>query len=463
MRLRAPNVFALLFTILVLVSASTWVLPAGRFDRETRVIGGIERSVLVPGSYRVLAVEERTPQGPAAILQAPIRGFGARWQVIGFILLVGGAFGVLHRTGAILASISWITGRAVGVGRFATIPILMFTFSAGGAIFGMAEETIPFILVTVPLAVALRFDVITGIAIPFVGSQAGFAAAFLNPFTLGVAKGIAGLPVADGQLYRIFCWIVVTSLLSAIVTWHAWTVSRNPARSPTPQLDDEWRQEVSQETDAENRLSVPHLLVLIGFASCMVALALGAVLADWYIVELSALFVFLAVLCGALGRLSPSEIGEAFGSGARDLAPAALLVAFASGILVLAEDGQIIDTLLNAVAESLSGVSPLLATEGMFLAQTGINFFVPSGSGQAALTMPIMAPLADLLGVSREAAVLAFQFGDGFTNMIIPTNPVLMGALVMARLPYGTWFRWMFKIQLVLLVVGMLLLAASPF
>ena len=254
----------------------------------------------------------------------------------------------------------------------------------------------------------------------------------------------------------------MTSLLSAIVTWHAWTVSRNPARSPTPQLDDEWRQQVPQETDAQNRLSVPHLLVLIGFASCMVALALGAILEGWYIVELSALFVFVAVLCGALGRLSPSEIGEAFGSGARDLAPAAVLVAFASGVLVLAEDGQVIDTLLNAVAESLSGVSPLLATEGMFLAQTAINFFVPSGSGQAALTMPIMAPLADLLGVNREAAVLAFQFGDGFTNMIIPTNPVLMGALVMARLPYGTWFRWMIKIQLVLLVVGMLLLAVSP-
>ena len=151
MRLRAPNVFALLFAILVVVGASTWVLPAGRFDRETRVIAGIERTVIVPGSYRVLELEERTPQGPAAILQAPIRGFGAHdaWQVIGFILLVGGAFSVLHRTGAILASISWITSRAGGVGRFAVIPILMFTFSASGAIFGMAEETIPFILVTV--------------------------------------------------------------------------------------------------------------------------------------------------------------------------------------------------------------------------------------------------------------------------------------------------------------------------
>jgi uncharacterized ion transporter superfamily protein YfcC len=171
----------------------------------------------------------------------------------------------------------------------------------------------------------------------------------------------------------------------------------------------------------------------------------------------------MAVLCGLLGRLSPGEIGDAFAQGAKDLAPAAVLIALARGILVVAEDGQIIDPILDATATALEGISPVIASQGMFLVQTAINFFVPSGSGQAALTMPVMAPLADLLRVDREAAVLAFQFGDGFTNMIIPTNPVLMGVLSMARLPYGTWFRWMIKLQLVLLVVGIMLLAVAPF
>jgi uncharacterized ion transporter superfamily protein YfcC len=468
LRLRAPNVFVLLFVILVVVGGLTWVIPGGRFEREVIEVGIGEREIVRPGTFARLPPGEHTPQGPAAILQAPIKGFGAHdaWQVIGFVLLVGGAFGVLHRTGAILAAIAWVTARAGTVGRYAMIPLLMFTFSAGGAIFGMAEETIPFILVTVPLAVALGFDVITGIAIPFVGSQAGFAAAFLNPFTLGIAKGIAGLPMGDGQGYRILCWLLVTAILSAAVTWHAWRVARDRAASPTPELDREWAAEAESGDGGDGetpRLGAAHVAVLVGFVGCMVALALGAVLQGWYIFELAALFVFMAVLCGLLGRLSPGEIGDAFAQGAKDLAPAAVLIALARGILVVAEDGQIIDPILDATATALEGISPVIASQGMFLVQTAINFFVPSGSGQAALTMPVMAPLADLLRVDREAAVLAFQFGDGFTNMIIPTNPVLMGVLSMARLPYGTWFRWMIKLQLVLLVVGIMLLAVAPF
>lgn len=464
-RVRAPNVFVLLFMILVVVAGLTWVIPGGRFERETIKVGIGERVVVRPGTFERLPPGEHTPQGVAAVFQAPIKGFGAHdaWEVVGFVLLVGGAFGVLHRTGAILAAIAWVTARAGTIGRYAMIPLLMFTFSAGGAIFGMAEETIPFILVTVPLAVALGFDVITGIAIPFVGSQAGFAAAFLNPFTLGIAKGIAGLPMGDGQAYRVFCWFAVTSILTAAVTWHAWRVARDRTVSPSPELDGEWASDVDAGDGETPRITASNLAVLLGFLGCMIALALGAVLQGWYIYELAALFVFMAVLCGLLGRLSPSEIGESFAQGAKDLAPAAILIAVARGILVVAEDGQIIDPILHATSSALAGISPVLASQGMFLVQTAINFFVPSGSGQAALTMPVMAPLSDLLHVDREAAVLAFQFGDGFTNMIIPTNPVLMGVLSMARLPYGAWFRWMVKLQLLLLLVGGVLLATAPF
>jgi uncharacterized ion transporter superfamily protein YfcC len=376
--------------------------------------------------------------------------------------MVGGAFGVLQATGALTNVLGWIARRAGNTGRWVMIPLLMFLFSAGGALFGMAEETIPFVLITVPLAVAMRFDVITGIAIPFVGSQAGFATAFLNPFTLGIAKGIAGQPMATGQGYRIICWLVVTTVCTAFVLWHAWRVNRDPRCSPTPELDAEWRESVQTAT-APARLRHADLLVLVGFGASMVMLAVGALRWDWYITEIAGMFLIMGVLCGMLGRLGAGRIADEFVAGAKGLAATALLVAFARGILIVAQDGKIIDTILHGLAGSLEGLGPVWGVEAMFAVQTVINFFVPSGSSQAALTMPIMAPLADLLHIHRENAILAYQFGDGFTNMIIPTNSVLIGVVAMARLPYGTWFKWMFRWQVLLLAVGAVLLLASPF
>ena len=192
-------------------------------------------------------------------------------------------------------------------------------------------------------------------------------------------------------------------------------------------------------------------------------LAVGALQWDWYITELSGLFIGMAVLCGLAGKLRPGQIADAFVEGAKDLVAAAVLVGVARGILVVAEDGRIIDTILHGMAGAVEGLGPLWTTECMFGVQTVINFFVPSGSGQAALTMPVMSPLAQIVGVHQENAILAYQFGDGFTNMIIPTNAVLVGVLSMAKMEYGTWFRWMIKLQLFLFALGMVFLALSPF
>ncbi len=460
MKVRAPNVFVLIASILLIVGGLTWVIPGGEFSREARKTTAGEKQVVVPDSYVATAAVRQTPWD---LLKAPLRGFEDGADVIGFILLVGGAFGILNATGAIMAILMWLTRRMRGKGKLIMIPVLMFAFSLGGALFGMAEETIPFVLVTVPLAVALGFDVITGVAIPFVGSQAGFAAAFLNPFTLGIAKGIAEQPMSEGQGYRIFCWVLVTSIIAAFVTWHAWRVSKDPSRSLTPELDAKWRAEIQSEDASTEELKPTHLLTMVGFVACMGFLAYGALYLDWYIVEISGLFLAMSLICGLSGGLKLGAIADAFVQGAKDLAPAAILVAFARGIIIVAQDGKIIDTMLDSMAGTMSGLGPVLGTEAMFCMQTVINFFVPSGSSQAAMTMPIMTPLADLISVPRENAILAYQFGDGFTNMIIPTNPVVIGALAMAKLEYGTWFRWMIKLQILLFLLGMVLLATSPF
>jgi uncharacterized ion transporter superfamily protein YfcC len=479
MKLKAPNVFVLIGGILLLMGVMTWILPAGEFEREQRSIQvgqsedqTLTREVVIPGTFRLLPPEEANPQDPFELLKSPLKGFEDGAEVIGFILLVGGAFGVLHATGSMMAVLRWVTAHAGETGRIVMIPLVMVLFSAGGALFGMAEETIPFVMVTVPLAVAMRYDVITGIAIPFVGSQAGFAAAFLNPFTLGIAKGIAEQPMGEGQGYRMICWVLVTGICIAMVMWHALRVAKDPAKSPTPELDESWRASLLQEAAAGGDdtsgmggvgLRTTDVFVLFGFLGSMVALGVGALYYDWYVPEISAMFLAMALICGLLGRLSLGKIADAFVAGAKDLASTALLVAFARAIVIVARDGKIIDTLLNGLAGSLEGLGPLWGTECMFAVQTFINFFVVSGSGQAALTMPVMVPLADLLEIHRENAILAYQFGDGFTNMIVPTNPVLIGVISVARLSYGTWFRWMIKYQLLLFLLGMILLAFSPF
>lgn len=467
MKIQPPNAFVLICAVLVVVGVLTWIVPPGKFDRIKQKTPAGEKELVVHGSYRDLPTESATPQSPWQWLQAPIKAFydkdHSAADVVGFILLVGGAFGVLHKTGAILAAIAWLTSRAGPRNRFLMIPVLMFAFSLGGALFGMAEETIPFVLVTVPLAVALRFDTLTGIAIPFFGSQLGFSTAFVNPFTLGIAKGIAGQDISVGYSYRVTLWAITTLLGSALILWHAARVARDPSRSLTPQLDAYWRTRVAEPGSAAATLTARHLAVLIAFALAMVTLAYGSTSLDWYITELAALFLGMALVCGLLGGLRLGQVADSFVDGAKDLCGAAVLVAFSRAVLIIADHGQIIDPILNAAANSMSGLSPIAASEVMLAFQSGMNFFVPSGSGQAALVMPVMTPLADLLHVHRENAILAYQFGDGFTNLIVPTNAVLMGVLSVARMEYSTWFRWIWKIQIGLFLLAAIYLALSPF
>lgn len=465
MKLKAPNAFVLIFGIMIAMACLTWIVPGGEYAREERAIEGVgTRMVVVPERFEEV---EAVGQGPFQLIQSPILGAEDAADTLAFILLIGGAFGVLQATGALMAALKWLTMRARGSGRFLMIPVLMFAFSTGGVLFGMAEETLVFVLLTVPLAVSLGFDTVTGVAIPFVGSQAGFATAFVNPFSFGIAKSIAEQPSGVGQGYRVVCWLIVTSICIAFVMWHAWRVAKDPSRSMTPELDETWRRKVAEDDASDTSeggvISKAQVFTLLVFAACMVWLGYGSIRLGWYVTEISGVFIGMAIVCGIAGRLSPGQMADAFMQGAKDLCPTAVLVAFSRAILVLARDAHIVDTILHSVAGAMEGQGPAIGVQCMYLVQSTLNFMIPSGSGQAALTMPIMTPLADLLQIHRESAVLAFQFGDGFTNMIIPTNPVCIGTIGAAGLGYGTWFRWMLKWQVLLFFTGALLLAMSPF
>jgi uncharacterized ion transporter superfamily protein YfcC len=399
-----------------------------------------------------------SPQGLVALMKAPIKGFVEAAQIIGFVLIVGGAFAVVQRTEAIDTAIRSIA-RAhehSALVRATIIPVFVTLFSLGGATFGMNEEVIPFILIFVPLALALGYDTITGVAIPFLGSQVGFGAAFLNPFNVGIAQGIAGVPVFSGMGYRLIVWAAATLVTIAFLMWYAARVKHNPALSPTFVLDQTRRQEQPPGL-ADEHMTGRHAAVLAIFALALGTMVIGVVKYDWFIDEIAALFLTMAIVVGMVGRLGPDNWVASFMQGAKDLAPTALVIAIARATMILARDAHIIDTILHGLMPLVQSSHPVFAAQKMYLIQSVINFFIHSGTGQAALTMPIMAPLADLVGVTRQTAILAFQLGELSTPMI-PTSGITVGVLALARVPWLTWAKWMIPLQLIYLALALLLL-----
>lgn len=452
-KLKVPNTYLLIFLLLVLIALLTWIIPGGEYERT--VVGG--REVVIPGTFKFT---KSNPQGLFDLFMAPIKGFKEAALIIGFILFVGGSFNILTATGAIDSLIKrlLIWHRRSNFMRSAFIPLLVFLFSFGGATFGMNEEIIPFVLILVPLALALGYDSIVGVAIPLIGAHIGFASAYLNPFNVGIAQGIAGLPLFSGIGYRIICWLISTSIAILFISFYAKKVLNNPTISPVYDLDEERKfKENYQDFNLNQVLSLRHKLVLIIFGLSLIGLIVGVVKFKWFIEEISALFLIMGLLAGLVGRMKIEEIIKSFISGAKDLVGTAIIVALARAVLVISREGKIIDTILYGLTPFIGSSSPILSAQKMFIIQSIINFFIHSGSGQAALTMPIMAPLADLTGVSRQTAILAFQLGE-YTNIIIPTSAVTMGALTMAKVPWERWARWVLPLMIVLFILGLILL-----
>jgi uncharacterized ion transporter superfamily protein YfcC len=453
-KFKVPNTYLLIFSLLVLIAALTWIIPGGEYQRT--VENG--REVVVQNSFKYI---QNNPQGIFAIFIAPLKGFVEAGMIIGFVLVVGGAFNVLAKTNAINSLINKLAKahKNSKLLQKLFIPVLLLMFSIGGATFGMNEEIIPFVLIIIPICLALGYDSIVGVAIPLVGAHIGFASAFLNPFNVGIAQGIAEVPLFSGIGYRIISWSVSTIVATLFLLWYVKRLSKNPKISPTYEQDAERRKNEHFEAvyNSNNHFSLKHKVVLVAFVLSLVMLVVGVVKFHWFIEEIAAMFFIMGIVVGIIGGLKSDDIIKGFIDGAKDLVGTAIIIALARATLVISRDGQIIDTILYGLSPFVQSSSPIFASQKMFVVQAIINFFVHSGSGQAALTMPIMAPLSDLVGVTRQTAILAFQFGE-YTNIIIPTSAVTMGALSMAKVPWEKWAKWALPLMVILFILGFILL-----
>ncbi|MCZ7555868.1 MAG: AbgT family transporter [Bacteroidia bacterium] len=450
---KIPNVFVIVFFLILAAAVGTWLLPGGAFERKMVDVGGTQREVLVEGSYRPAPA---VPQN-VEVFVAPLKGFLRLAEIIAFIFIIGGAFSIFNESGAIAAGTQQLVKRMAGR-EYLLIPIVMTFFSLFGAVFGMCEEAMPFVLIFVPLALSLGYDSFVGVSLSFLAAGVGFAGAFLNPFTLQIAQGIAGIPPVSGWEYRLVVWIVVTAVTIAWVMIYAARVKKNPRSSAMYDIDSERREELLRRQQEHAGFSLRHALSLGILFGGVVGMILGVTLWDWYINEIGGLFFAMGVFSGIASGQGPNTLAKHFIAGMKDMTSAAIIVGFTGGIIVILEDGRIMDSILYGMSRVTASMPRILAADAMYVMQMALNFFIPSGSTKAALTMPIMAPLADLSGLTRQTAVLAYQLGDGFTNMIIPTSGVTIGTLSMAKIPYDRWFRWHWPLQLVFFVLSLLLL-----
>lgn len=383
--------------------------------------------------------------------------WGTAVGIIAFILIAGGAFGVILRTGAVEIGILSMIKKTKGA-EVLLIPVLFFLFSLGGAIFGMGEEAIPFAMIIVPLVIAMGYDAIVGIMVTYVATQIGFSTSWMNPFSVAIAQGIAGVPVLSGAGFRMALWAIFTTLGMVYTMVYAKKIKKNPLKSVAYESDSYYRENFNSTEIEKEPFKIGHALVLLTLTLGIVWIIWGVDKHGYYIPEIASIFFTIGVVAGIIGvvfklnNMSTNDIASSFRKGAEDLVGAAIIVGLAQGILLVLGgqspfDNTVLNTILSAVANLLSGVPAAISAWFMYVFQSVFNFFIVSGSGQAALTMPLMAPLAELVGVTKQVAVLAFQLGDGFTNVIIPTSGCLMGVLGVARLDWKHWFKFQIKFQ----------------
>lgn len=452
------NTLVMIYAVVRLVAAATWILPGGEYQREVRE----GRTLVVPGSYKEVP---SNPQGLAAVLTAPVKGFVQAAQIIAFLFVIGGAFMIVEKTGTVAVAVRSLAATFAEKPHLQKffIPVTMTMFSLGGSIFGMGEETLPFVPIFIAFSLALSYDSIVGTAIPFLGAAAGFAGSTFNPFTVGIAQSIAELPLYSGLEYRLLIWVISTAVMITFVMLHAARVKRDQTASPVYELDRQRKHEFHLNDARGTTMEARHKLVLGVFSATIVVLVYGIMQYQWFITEIAALFLGLGIVAGFLGRLSLDEMTDAFKQGAREMMGVALIIACARAILVVATEGRVLDVILYGFSGVIAQLHPIAASQVMFIVQGIINFFVHSGSGQAALTMPIMAPLADAVGITRQTAVLAFQFGEGWINPILPTSGITMGVLGLAGISWQTWFRWMLPAQVFFFILALALLVPPYF
>ena len=442
---RFPDSLVLIFAMIVVAQIATYFLSPGEYQREGRKV--------LAGTYR--AVEAESLPWYSFLSLVP-KGMEAGADIIFFVFIVGGVIGVLRATGAIDALLG-STIKGLGSRPSLLVVGMLGLFAVGSSTIGMAEEYMPFIPILVTMCMALRLDAMVAMGIVYIGAGVGYGCAAYNPFTVIIGQNIAGLTPTSGEGFR---WILLVVCL-AVGVQHLMAYIKRIRSDPTRSLVADVDYSDGFEMPEDVRFTGRRAAVLACFVIGLAFFVYGAKVWGWYLTELGAVFLGMAIVGAILGGLSANDTAKRFCSGAAEMTTTALLIGFARTIEVVLTEGQVIDTVIHAVSGPLQEVGAHGAAVGMLGVQSVCNFFIPSGSGQAYVTMPIMAPLADLSQISRQTSVLAYQMGDGFTNMIVPTNALLMGMLGLGKIPYQRWMRFILPLMVKLYLVAILALVAA--
>lgn len=450
-----PHIYVLLSIFILVCTAATWILPAGEFDRVQNASG---RTVVVAGTYHRI---EQSPVGPFKMVESVYDGMLDAGEVIFFIMIAYASIGLIISSGAFNGLVSWLLRVFKGKSRSLIIPIFITILGAASSTIGVFEEAFPFVPIFVGIAIAMGYDAIVGLAIVALGVAIGYSGAAMNPFTVGMAQSIAELPPMSGFPYRIFCHAAMIAVASAYTMRYAVRIQEDPSKSLLYGTD--FASHIKSDENLENyRLGKREICVLATLALGIIAVVYGTKTYGWYLRELCAVFLVMGLVTAAIMRWSPSETADKIAKSFADMAMAAMMIGLARGILVVLREGCIIDTVVYGMSMPLSYMPSWLAAECMLILQTLLNFLVPSGSGQAVISMPIMPPLSDLLGISRQVAVLCFQFGDGLSNIVWPTasTPILAA---LAGVKLERWWKWMIPLFLILVFTQMILVAIAMF
>lgn len=464
-KIELPHVYTIAFALIVLFAILTWIIPSGQFERTTVDTAAGTREVAVAGSYheveKIDADGNDLRQGVDAVLMAPTRGIQNAADVVAFVLLIGGTFAIITKTNAINAGMNTVIKKLKNK-DILIIPIVMTLLSLGGTSFGMSEEALPFYAIFMPIMMGLGYDSMTAFMICFLGPQVGYCASTVNPFNVLIAQGVAGIEGNPQLWFRMIQWVIFTVIGIAFVMMYARRVKKNPTSSITYHDDIAKRKEfaVVENTD-DMPFTLRQKLVLLVFIGGLGIIVWGLITKGWYMDEISMVFLGIGLLAGILGGLSEKEMANAFVEGLADFAYAAVIIGIARGILVVAEGGMIIDTILNSMATALAGVPTVVFTSMMYVVQSILTILIPSSSGLAALTIPIMAPLTELMGVNPEASVTCLQYANQVMNTVSPTAGMTVAGLAVCKISFPQWWKTSWKFVLLLTVLGLVFTAIS--
>ena len=448
-----PNTYVIIILMMIVAVLLTWIIPSGEFERVKDEVS--KQSIIIPGTFKYIE------NNPISLFKIPVyimKGLAKASDIVFLVIIVGGAFNIIIETGMFQSFAGRLT-KIFSNKEVLIIPVFSTIFALACTTMGV-NTFIGFAPIAVIIARSIGYDAIVGVSMVALGGAIGFSTGTFNPFTTGVAQSLAGLPIFSGLGYRFVCLVVFLIVTNIYIIWYAKKIKANPESSVVYEMEQENKKiEVSEKQ--HDKIEGRHYLVLLIVIACFVLLVYGSQNWKWKLQENAAMFIWMGVLSGFAYGFGPSKIAEEFTKGAKKLVYGALMIGMANGISLILTDGKILDTTVQYLGGLLVTLPSYFQAAGMFLMQLLINGLITSGSGQAAATMPIMLPVADIIGITKQTTVLAFNFGDGLSNYILPTSSALMGFIAMVGISYSNWMKFMWKLFLIWIVVGAILVIVA--